>query len=132
MLLVLRNHCNRERRKTYYIEGNPLQPNNRGKICARGNAGVELLYAKDRLKNPMIRVGERGSGQWREVGWEEALHCMDKLLAVTKKYGVEANALFHTGPPPISLISSMNFGEHRIEPHRHLHSAVVRVMSVMN
>ncbi len=48
--------------KLEYIEGNPLQPNNRGKICARGNAGVALLYAKDRLKNPMFRSGERGSG----------------------------------------------------------------------
>ncbi len=84
--------------KLDYIEGNPLQPNNRGKICARGNAGVELLYAKDRLKNPMIRVGERGSGKWKDVSWEEALDfTAEKLLAITKKYGVEANALFSHG-----------------------------------
>jgi thiosulfate reductase/polysulfide reductase chain A len=77
------------------IEGNPLNPNNRGKICARGNAGVALLYEKDRLKNPMIRVGERGSGKWKDVSWNDALdYTAEKLLAVTKKYGVEANALF--------------------------------------
>lgn len=81
--------------KLISIEGNPLDPNNRGKICARGNAGVALLYEKDRLKNPQIRVGERGSGKWRDVSWEEALdYTADKLLEVTKKYGVEANALF--------------------------------------
>ena len=84
--------------KLKYIEGNPRQPNNRGKICARGNAGVALLYAKDRLRNPMIRVGERGSGKWRDVSWEEALdYTAEKLLAITKKYGVEANALFSHG-----------------------------------
>lgn len=84
--------------KLINIEGNPRQPNNRGKICARGNAGVELLYAKDRLKNPMIRVGERGSGKWRNVTWKEALdYTADKLLAVTKKYGIESNALFYHG-----------------------------------
>jgi thiosulfate reductase/polysulfide reductase chain A len=77
------------------IEGNPLNPNNRGQICARGNAGVSFLYEKDRLKNPMIRSGERGSGNWKEVSWNEALdYTAEKLLAVTKKYGVEANALF--------------------------------------
>jgi len=77
------------------IEGNPLNPNNRGRICARGNAGVALLYETDRLKNPMIRSGERGSGKWKEVSWEQALdYTAEKLLAVTKKYGVEANALF--------------------------------------
>ena len=80
------------------IEGNPLHPNNRGKICARGNAGVASLYEKDRLKNPMIRVGERGSGKWKDVSWKEALdYTAEKLLAVTKKYGVEANGLFSHG-----------------------------------
>ncbi len=84
--------------KLINIEGNPLNPNNRGKICARGNAGVALLYEKDRLKNPMIRIGERGSGKWENVSWKEALDfTAEKLLAVTKKYGVEANALFSHG-----------------------------------
>ncbi len=81
-----------------YIEGNPLHPNNRGKICARGNAGVALVYEKDRLTDPMIRVGERGSGKWRKVSWDEALdYTAEKLKAVAEKYGVEANALFSHG-----------------------------------
>ena len=80
------------------IEGNPLHPNNRGKICARGNAGVALLYETDRLKGPMIRSGERGSGKWKEVSWKEALdYTADKLSAVAKKYGIESNALFSHG-----------------------------------
>ncbi len=84
--------------KLVNIEGNPLHPNNRGKICARGNAGVALLYETDRLKNPMIRDGERGSGKWKEVSWKEALdYTAEKLLAVSKKYGIEANALFSHG-----------------------------------
>jgi thiosulfate reductase / polysulfide reductase chain A len=80
------------------IEGNPLHPNNRGKICARGNAGVSLLYETDRLKNPMIRKGERGGGEWKDVSWTDALdYTAEKLLAVSKIYGVEANALFSHG-----------------------------------
>jgi thiosulfate reductase/polysulfide reductase chain A len=80
------------------IEGNPLHPNNRGKICARGNAGVALVYETDRLKNPMIRVGERGSGKWKEISWDDALdYTAEKLLAVAKKYGIESNGLFSHG-----------------------------------
>lgn len=42
------------------IEGNPYHPYNYGKVCARGNAGVMLLYDPDRLKTPLKRVGKRG------------------------------------------------------------------------
>lgn len=81
-----------------YIEGNPLHPNNRGRICARGNAGVALLYETDRLKGPKIRTGERGSGKWKEVSWNDALdYTAEKLLAVAKRYGIESNALFSHG-----------------------------------
>ena len=80
------------------IEGNPLHPNNRGKICARGNAGAALVYETDRLKSPMIRIGERGSGKWKEISWDEALdYTAEKLSAVAKKYGIESNALFSHG-----------------------------------
>ncbi len=84
--------------RVVHVEGNPKNPNNRGMICARGNAGPALVYEKDRLTDPMIRVGERGSGKWRKVSWKEALdYTAEKLNAVSKKYGVEANALFSHG-----------------------------------
>jgi len=84
--------------KLHHIEGNPKNPNNRGKICARGNAGVALLYEKDRLTDPLIRIGERGSNQWQKVSWKDALdYTAENLLKVAKKYGVEANALFSHG-----------------------------------
>ena len=84
--------------KLHHIEGNPKNPNNRGKICARGNAGVALLYEKDRLKDPMIRIGKRGSGEWQKVSWKDALdYTAENLLKIAKKYGVEANALFSHG-----------------------------------
>ena len=38
----------------------PVIPSNRGKTCARGQAGVMELYDQDRLKTPLIRTGERG------------------------------------------------------------------------
>ncbi len=80
------------------IKGNPLHPNNRGKICARGNAGLKTLYDPDRLKYPLMRVGKRGEAKWRRVSWNEALDYMvDKLKDIKSKYGPEAIAMFPHG-----------------------------------
>src|SRR5690606_2170352 len=40
------------------IDGNPEHPNNGGVVCAKGNAGLMAAYDPDRLKYPMLRVGE--------------------------------------------------------------------------
>src|SRR5574341_355687 len=47
------------------IFGNPLHPMSRGGICPRGMAGVQALYHPNRLEGPLVRVGDRGAGEWR-------------------------------------------------------------------
>ena len=54
------------------IEGNPNDPNSRGKLCARGQAGLNHQYHPERLLYPLRRVGPRGSGRWRRISWDEA------------------------------------------------------------
>ncbi|WP_395662720.1 molybdopterin oxidoreductase family protein [Aestuariivirga sp.] len=56
-----------------YIDGNPEHPVNKGVICGKGAAGIMQHYSPARLSKPLIRVGERGSGEFREIEWEEAL-----------------------------------------------------------
>jgi anaerobic selenocysteine-containing dehydrogenase len=56
-----------------YIEGNRRHPVNRGVLCAKGSAGIMQHYSPARLRKPLLRTGERGSGQFREIEWEEAL-----------------------------------------------------------
>ena len=56
-----------------YIEGNRDHPVNQGVLCAKGSAGIMQHYSPARLKAPMKRVGPRGSGQFEEISWEEAL-----------------------------------------------------------
>ncbi len=56
-----------------YIEGNRAHPINKGVLCAKGSAGIMQQYSPARLKKPLLRTGERGSGEFREIGWDEAL-----------------------------------------------------------
>ncbi len=55
------------------LEGNPEHPGNRGKLCAKGNAGWQHVYDPDRLLYPLKRTGKRGEGKWKRITWEEAL-----------------------------------------------------------
>ncbi len=55
------------------IEGNPESIRNRGKICAKGQAGINQVYDPDRVLYPMLRAGKRGEGKWKRISWDEAL-----------------------------------------------------------
>jgi anaerobic selenocysteine-containing dehydrogenase len=55
------------------LEGNPSHPVNQGRLCARGQAGLQVTYNPDRIRQPLKRVGPRGSRQFAEIGWEKAL-----------------------------------------------------------
>jgi anaerobic selenocysteine-containing dehydrogenase len=55
------------------IEGNPALPRTNGKLCAKGQAGINIVYNPDRLLFPLKRVGKRGEGKWKRISWEEAL-----------------------------------------------------------
>lgn len=73
------------------LEGNPQDPMSRGKMCAKGLAGIQALYNPNRNKYPLERVGERGGGKWRRISWDEALTKIGTHLMETKeKYGAEA------------------------------------------
>ncbi len=80
------------------LEGNPKSIDNGASICARGNAGIQLLYDPDRLKYPLKNVGERGKPKWKRISWDEALEETAKRLGkIQKKYGPHSVALFPHG-----------------------------------
>lgn len=56
------------------LDGNPNSTLNRGKMCARGQAGLRQTYDSDRIKTPLIRVegSKRGEYAFRSASWEEA------------------------------------------------------------
>lgn len=80
------------------LEGNPKSIDNGVSICARGNAGVKLLYDPDRLKYPLKNVGKRGAPKWQRITWDEALDtCATKLKAIIEKNGAKSIAMFPHG-----------------------------------
>jgi thiosulfate reductase/polysulfide reductase chain A len=58
------------------LNPNPMFPKSKNMLCARGNAGIQALYDPDRLKYPMIRIGEKGEGKFRRVTWDEAYNAI--------------------------------------------------------
>jgi anaerobic selenocysteine-containing dehydrogenase len=60
------------------LKGNPRHPLNRGGLCPVGQAGLEVLYAPNRLTGPVRRGGD---GRFKEVTWEEALDEIGGRLA---------------------------------------------------
>jgi len=61
-----------ENERAVTVQGNPLHPNNRGKICAKGIAGINYLYDPERIIFPIKRRGARGENAWQRITWDEA------------------------------------------------------------
>jgi anaerobic selenocysteine-containing dehydrogenase len=55
------------------IEGNPASANNVGTLCPKGQAGLQFLYDPDRIKGPMKLKGARGSGNYEQISWDQAI-----------------------------------------------------------
>lgn len=84
--------------KVLKLEGNPDHPLTKGRLCARGNAGIGLLYDPDRLKQPLLRTGVRGEGQFKPISWDQALDFFAaRLTELKSKYGPESVAFFPHG-----------------------------------
>ena len=80
------------------LAGHPDHPTSQGRLCGRGNAGAGFVVDGDRLKYPMIRVGERGEGRFRRAGWREAYQTIAQGFArIKEQHGAEALALFYHG-----------------------------------
>ncbi|MCE7950073.1 MAG: formate dehydrogenase [Xanthomonadales bacterium PRO7] len=77
-----------------YIQGNPAHPVNKGVLCAKGSAGIMQHYSPARLRKPLLRVGERGTGQFREIEWDEALALATKWLGDIRARNPDELAFF--------------------------------------
>ena len=77
--------------KVIKVEGRAECPYSKGFICAKGLDYPKMVNHPDRLKKPMKRIGSRGSGEFQEITWEEAIDTLwEKLELCKKNYGAES------------------------------------------
>jgi predicted molibdopterin-dependent oxidoreductase YjgC len=70
---------------------------NKGRLCVKGRFGWDYVHSPERLTTPLIRVGEKGEGKFRQASWDEALD-----LVAEKFAGIKAES----GPDSLAVLSS--------------------------
>ena len=105
--------------KVAYIEGNRDHPVNKGVLCAKGSAGIMQVNAPSRLQAPLKRTGPRGSGQFEEISWDEALSLATKWLQPIRDKNPEKLAFFTGRDQSQSFTSfwAQNFGTPNYAAH---------------
>ena len=73
------------------VQPRPNEDNRFHNVCLKGIAEIQNIYGEARLQSPMKRVGERGSGKFEVITWDEAFQMIaENFKAVQDKYGKNA------------------------------------------
>ncbi len=73
------------------FRGDPEHPITQGWLCAKVRPYLDHVYHPDRLLKPLRRVGPKGSGQWQEITWAEAIEeIRDRWSRIISQFGPEA------------------------------------------
>ena len=89
------------------MEGNPNSIRTLGKLCARGQAGVNQVYFPDRILYPMKRVGKRGEHKWKRISWDEALDTIASKLKPLRDAGTPELFMYQYGRHKASQAATM-------------------------
>src|SRR5688572_335942 len=72
------------------VAGDAEQPVTAGFLCGKVSNYLDRVYADDRVLQPLVRVGAKGEGRFRPVGWDEALDLVaERLRAAIAAHGAE-------------------------------------------
>ena len=92
--------------KLIRIEGDENHPWNKGRACPRVLALTQYMYHPDRIIYPLKRVGERGTGKFERISWDEALDTIsERILRYKDRFGAESIVMgYGTGRENESVI----------------------------
>jgi anaerobic selenocysteine-containing dehydrogenase len=76
------------------VKGNKDHPRNRGYLCPKGKAIVEMFNSPERLRHPLKKTE---NNQWQEISWEEAIKIIVDKLSIIKKHSGPQSVLIHVG-----------------------------------
>lgn len=85
------------------VEGNIDYPINLGKHSARCEAGLQSLYNPDRIDRPLLRVGDRGKGEFNEIGWSDAIARITNQLQILQTQNKQNEFVMITDPQSAHL-----------------------------
>ncbi|KUO67154.1 MAG: formate dehydrogenase [Gracilibacter sp. BRH_c7a] len=73
------------------VTGDPEHPYTRGTLCPKMTHYERTVHSPSRLTHPLLRTGEKGSGSFRQITWEEAIERItDGWTKIIAQYGAEA------------------------------------------
>ncbi|MFQ5505822.1 MAG: molybdopterin-dependent oxidoreductase [Planctomycetota bacterium] len=80
----------REEQSATYEASEPGVPDFNPRGCQKGGCYTEVMYGPSRLSVPMRRVGKRGSGEWKRIGWDEAIEEIAlKMVLLAEEHGTD-------------------------------------------
>ena len=88
------------------VEGNKLDPNTEGKLCAKAHGGVSAVEYPERIVYPLKRVGKRGEGLWKRISMEEAYEMIAKRIKKNLDAGHPEKVALHFGRNKMGDITS--------------------------
>ncbi|PSU84043.1 periplasmic nitrate reductase subunit alpha [Photobacterium phosphoreum] len=121
-------------------QGDPQAPVNKGLNCIKGYFLSKIMYGKDRLQTPLLRMKDgqyHKEGEFTPVSWDHAFDIMaEKWKAALKKQGPSGVGMFGSGQWTVmegyaaSKMMKAGFRSNNIDPNaRHcMASAVVGFM----
>ncbi len=84
--------------KVIEITGDRRNPITAGFVCGKVRKFAHHMYGDDRLARPRIRTGPKGSGQFRDATWDEALDIIEtRMRQSIATHGAESVLPFHYG-----------------------------------
>ncbi len=74
------------------IEGDPTHPTTQGFLCGKvGQHYLDLVYSPRRVLTPRRRVGPKGSGEFVDITWDEAIaEIVARFQTIVREHGAEA------------------------------------------
>lgn len=79
---------------------------NESPACARGFARVEMCNSEKRLTKPLKLVGEKGSGNFEEISWDEAYDLIEEKLRYALDNGGSQSIIVQGGSGNFSSLTS--------------------------
>lgn len=97
-----------EDNKVRFIQGNRNHPTNQGVLCAKGSAGIMKQYSAAKLRKPLMRKqgALRGTGQFVEIEWDEALDILTMRLERIRSTN-PAKLAFFTGRDQMQALTGL-------------------------